>query len=173
MWRGKRRRSALTLLELVIASSMLAVVVTSLSLVLRTARSSWEINDSSFGALQHAHAVARHFVRQAREAASVTALTGGGTSIGLQLRDGSQLTWSHASSGGGFTDVVLVTFSATGDQIPLAYDIRNLSFIGYEADGTTVTTAADDIRLVQVNVTVATPGGATQTVSSMVWIRAW
>lgn len=172
---ARRRRRGVTLLELVIASSMLAVIMTSLSMVMRTARVAWEANDNDYAALHHGQTVARHFVRQAREARSVKRLTNGGDNISLQLRDGSQLTWDHVGNSGGNTDVVLLSFSTSGQQIPLAYNIRNLSFTGYEADGKTVATDVDDIRLVQVNVTVVLPRGSNpqQTFSSKVWIRSW
>jgi hypothetical protein len=164
-----------TLLELLIASSMLAVILTSLSLVLRTARTAWEANDNDYGALHHGHTVARHFVRQAREARMVSSLPSSGDAITLEMHDGSQHTWSHVSSSGELADVVFLTLSTTGRQIPLAYNIRDLSFTGYEADGVSLATEVDDVRLVEIRVTVVLPRGAQpqQTVSSRVWIRAW
>lgn len=168
------RRRGITLLELVITSSMLAVIGTSLSLVLRTSRSAWETNDSATAAQQQSHAVALHFVRNAREAYKVIAITG--TSVTLETRAGEQLTWSHQVAGpDGRSNVVMVRFSSMGTQYPLAYNIRNLTFAGYKADGVTPAATASDVRLIQVDATVEQTGSAQllQTASSRVWIRAW
>ncbi len=167
------RRPGITLLELVVASSMLAVVMTSLTLVLRTARTSWETNDSDFAAIHHAHTVVRHFVRQAREATQLTALST--KSVQLKFRDGSTQTWAHQASGNGYTNVVLVNYSNSSQVVPLAYGIPNLSFRGFKADGVTPTTTVDDMRVVEVTATVLIPGkaNAPQSVSSKVWIRSW
>ncbi len=91
------RRKGLTLLEVVIAGSMLAVVMTSLSLVLRTARTSWEANDNDYGSIHYAHTVALHFVREAREARSVASFAA--NDVAFTLRDGSQLGWRFEPNG--------------------------------------------------------------------------
>jgi type II secretory pathway pseudopilin PulG len=169
-----KRRRGITLLELVITSSMLAVIGTSLGLVLRTSRTAWETNDSATALQQHAHAVVQHFVRNAREAYKVIAITA--TAVTLETRAGEQLTWSHQASGpDGRTNVVMVRFSFSGSQYPLAYNIRNLTFAGYKADGVTATTVASDVKIIQVNATVEQTDSAQllQTAASRVWIRAW
>ncbi|RMF42689.1 MAG: prepilin-type N-terminal cleavage/methylation domain-containing protein [Planctomycetota bacterium] len=167
------KRRGVTLLELVVASSMLAVVMTSLTLVLRTTRASWETNDNDFAAIHHAHTVVRHFVRQAREATDLLALTG--NSVQLKFRDGSTQTWSHTANGNGYTNVVQVVYSNSSQVVPLAYGIKNLSFRGFKADGVTPTTVLDDIYVVEVTATVLIPGkaNAPQSVASKAWIRSW
>ncbi|GAB5405533.1 MAG: hypothetical protein Aurels2KO_37640 [Aureliella sp.] len=169
------KRSGLTLLELVIASSMLAVLMTSLSAVLRTARVAWETSDGDYSAMHHASTIARHLVREAREARKVTYLSPRGSEIELELSNGSTIRWSHKASSASMTDVVLVSDSKSGTTEPIAHGIRNLSFVGYKADAKTVATNIDDIQLIEVQVTVDTPSAsvASQTVSSIVWIRAW
>lgn len=169
-------RGGLTLLELVIASSMLAIVMTSLSLVLRTARVAWDTHDNSYGAMQHAGTVATHLVRSAREARAVIELPSNGNSLAVTLVDGRQLRWTHVANGpDGLDGVVMLTDLDSGKQSPLAYGILDLSFEGYEADGVTTATKVEDIQLVNVQVTVDTPNSAAnrQTVESMVWIRSW
>ncbi|MCA9125979.1 MAG: hypothetical protein KDB22_02800 [Planctomycetales bacterium] len=172
---GASSRRGVTLLEMVIAGSLLAVVVTSLSVVLRTARVAWEVSDDDYAAMHYAQSVARHFVRQAREARTVTSMPAGGAGISLQLRDGSTLTWQHIPAGDGTREnVVFVTFSDSGQQIPLAYNISNLSFTGYAADGVTATTNLADIRLIEIRVAALVSGGSkVQTEMAKVWVRAW
>jgi type II secretory pathway pseudopilin PulG len=172
--RQNPRRYGITLLELVIASSMLAVIGSSLSLVLRTARVSWETNDTEAGIHQHAQAVIMHVVRTAREARKVIAITA--TSVALETRSGETMTWTHQPvSADGRNGAVMVSFSSSGGQYPLAYDIRNLTFTGYQEDSTTITTDPTQTKMIQVSATVEIPGNAQrlQTISSRVWIRAW
>lgn len=173
--RRSTNRPGLTLLELIVASSMLAVLMTSLTLVLRTSRVAWDTSDGDYSAMHHAATINRHLVRQAREARAVTYLSSDGSEIELEMTSGEMMRWSHASAGGGMTDVVTVTYASTGDSIPLAQGIRSLSFLGYEADGTTLAASTDDIQVLEIRATVDTPLSAqpTQTVSSFVWIRAW
>ncbi|MFN3189040.1 MAG: hypothetical protein ACE361_00840 [Aureliella sp.] len=175
--RARRRcknRRAVTLLELVVSSAMLAIVGTSLSVVLRTARTTWEASDRDYGSLHHAHTIARHFVRQAREAREVTNIAANQRSITLQMQDGEQLTWSYTTgTTGGYDDAVFVTYHSTGTQSPLAYGIRELSFTGFDANRNE-TSVVDDIQTVQILVSVQLSSKATpQTVASTVWIRSW
>lgn len=169
------RRRGLTLLELMIASSMLAVLMTSLSVVLRTARVAWDTSDGDYSAMHHAATINRHIVREAREARKVTFLSPAGSEVELEMASGEVMRWSHTAAAGSMTNVVTVAYKSTGNTVPLAQGIRSLSFIGYEADGATVATKTDDIQVLEIRVTVDTPSSArpTQTVSSMVWIRAW
>lgn len=164
------------MLELVIAGSMLALVMTSLSVVMRTSRQSWEAGDNDYAMLAQAHAVSRHFVRAAREAEAVESLSAGGRGITLRMRDGSTTSWQWQATGtDGMTGVVDVHPSAEKSAIALAYDIDNLNFVGYDADGVTVVIAPDDIYLIEVTVEVVLPRGdsARQRIRSKVWIRSW
>ena len=162
------------MLELVIAGSMMAMVMTSLSVVLRTGRVAWEANDNDYGGMHHAHAVATHFIRQAREARAVVNIGASGEFVTLEMRDGGSVTWSLSSGGAGSAGQVMVS-SGSGGVTPLAMSIGDLSFIGYRADGITVATDVDDIRLLMISVGVDLPRGhgSRQTVASKVWIRSW
>lgn len=167
-------RSGITLLELVISSTMLAVVASSLGLVLRTSRTAWEMNDTEYSAHHHGQTVVLHFLRQAREAKKVLSI--GASSITLEDGNGGTLTWAHQATGPtGRNGTVVVTFGASGSPQPLAYDIRNLTFTGLEADGQTPSIDPSRIRALVVSATVEIPGNSTplQTYSSRVWIRAW
>lgn len=167
-------RCGITLLELVISSSMLAVLATSLGLVLRTSRTAWESGDSHYAAQQHAQSVVLHFVRQARETRGVASI--GSSRIQLELRDGGTMEWSLQPVGPtGHSGTIMVKYSSPAQEIPLAYGVSNLSFSGFEADGATPTSQVTKIRLVEVRATinVADSSIAQQTFSSRVWIRAW
>lgn len=164
-------RRGISLLELVIAGSLLATVMASLSLVMRTTRQSWETIDEEYSALHQMQAVSHHIVRQAREAAEVTQLTG--SALSLRLPSGIA-TWRWRSSFGDDRDAVVFD-SPDGNQSLLARDIDALEFVGYGADGTTVETDPSRVHVVQLRVVVTLPRSivSQRAVTSKVWLRAW
>jgi prepilin-type N-terminal cleavage/methylation domain-containing protein len=164
-------RRGLTLLELVIASSMLAILMTSVAVVLRTGRQAWEAHEADYSRLDALHATVRHIVRQVRQAKSVTQISAANDNsgrLGVRLTDGSEIVWDHTGS-------VVNCGITTADQL-LATNIATLRFVGYKADGTTATTTVADIRNVYVEATTTLPNrdvGATKTASAWVWVRSW
>lgn len=171
---SRKDRRGVTLLELVISSSLLAVVATSLGLVLRTSRLAWEMNDTEYTAHHHAQTLVLHILRQAREAKRVTQISSG--SLSIEDRNSNLVTWTHQSIGSsGRNGTVAVSFGSSGEQHPVAYEIHNLTFIGLEADGTTPTTLPERVRALNISATVNIPGSSLpqQTYSSVVWVRAW
>lgn len=163
------------MLELVVAGSMLAGVMTSMSLVMRTARDSWEMSDTEYGVLHHMHAVGRHFVRAAREARGVASIRSDGSGITMEMRDGTTKEWAWSSASHSMKDVVTVQSSAVAQSSALAQNIASLQFVGFDADGVTTVTNPDDIRMVQVTVEVNVPKAAipVRRMQSKVWIRSW
>ncbi|QDT11427.1 hypothetical protein [Planctomycetes bacterium K23_9] len=163
------------MLELIIAGSMLAGVMTSLSVVMRTARQSWEINDAESAALHQMQAVGRHFVRSARECRAVSNISADATSVTLVMRDGIETQWAWRNAGSGMSDVVIVGSSADGTESVLAQNIRSLQFVGYDADGVTVVSDPDEIRMLTIAVAIDLPGAADpqRQLRSSVWIRSW
>ncbi|HBE72084.1 MAG TPA: hypothetical protein DDW52_28435 [Planctomycetaceae bacterium] len=185
---ARAKRSGLTLLELIIASAMIAVVMTSVSLVLRTARTSWEASDGDYSAMHHAMTVARHFVRQCREGRMVHHIGSAGESVTVQTSNGEILRWEYEASSSSVSLVYLqptitvplgttIPVSAMNvvDRVPLAYQISDLSFVGYEADGVTTTSTPEDMQLLEIRLSVPTPSKSDPTTafSSQVWIRSW
>ncbi|QDV44230.1 hypothetical protein Enr13x_40920 [Stieleria neptunia] len=163
------------MLELVIAGSMLAGVMTGLSLVMRTARQSWETIDSEYAVLQQAHATSRHFVRAAREAVGVAAISADGNAITLKQPDDQTATWQWYPSRGGQLGVVTFRDSSNPSESMLAQQIDDLSFTGFAADGVTATNDPDAIHVIQVAATVTLPRSAVpqRTTQCKVWIRSW
>ncbi|MEZ6087599.1 MAG: hypothetical protein R3C05_06160 [Pirellulaceae bacterium] len=164
------------MLELVIAGSMLAAVMTSLSTVMRTARLSWDAADNDYAALHQAHSVARHFVRAVRESTGVNQLQSNGTDIELRMRGGGTASWRWAAQdSNGLNNVVILGGSTVPTETTLAHNVDRLRFVGYKADGVTVAATADDIHLLEVTVVVTLPrkSGSQKQVHSKVWIRSW
>ena len=162
----------MTLLELVIASSMMAVLLTAATLVLRTSRQAWEAHEGDYTRLEGLHATLRHMVRQVRQADAVTVISAAGDNSGaltLAMPDGSTVAWDHD----GATTTVKCGVT-TADQL-LSTNITGLNIVGYKPDGVTATTVPSEIQNLKVSVTVQLPRetNATRTYSSWAWIRSW
>lgn len=162
----------MTLLELVIASAMMAMLLTAVTLVLRTGRQAWEAHEGDFIRLEGLHATLRHIVRQVRQADAVTAISLASDNSGaltLAMPDGSAVAWDHDA----VTNTVKCGLTAA-DQL-LASNITGLNIVGYKADGVTTTAVPSEIQSLRISVTVQLPRetNATRTYSSWAWIRSW
>ena len=162
----------MTLLELLIATSMLAMVLTTVSVVMRSGRAAWDAHEADYTRIESAHATLRHIVRQVRHADAVTEITSKSDDsgrVGLLLPSGDIRIWDHDAG----TNMVNCGIGAPDS--PLAPDISGLRFIGLKADATTDAASADEVQCMRIEVTVQLPhevGGA-RTVSSWAWVRSW
>lgn len=165
-------RRGMTLLELVIAAAMMALLLTAVTLVLRTGRQAWEAHEADYTRLEGLHATLRHMVRQVRQADAVTAISAASDNSGalsLAMPDGSTFVWDHDDT----TNFVNCGVT-TPDQL-LSSNITGLNIVGYKADGVTATTVPVEIQNVRIAVTVQLPReqNGTRTYSSWAWIRSW
>ncbi len=167
-----RRRQGMSLLELMIATTMLAMVMAAVSMILRTSRESWEAHEGDYTRIEAAQATLRHLVREVRQADAVTSIslpTDNSGQLGLLMPSAVTGLWDHDDS----TDTV--NFTATSGSGLLADQISGLRLTGYKADGTTTTTVPDEVQFLKIEVTVELPREAngTRLFSSYVWLRSW
>jgi hypothetical protein len=160
----------MSLLEMMVATTMMATLMTTVVVVVRSGYAVWNAQEQDIDIAENANAVLRHFVRQLRQAESVTAISApSSTSGSLTFRTaaGVDQSWSLNSNQVMFND-------GAATQL-LAPAIDELTFVGYEADGTTQTTVADDIQVVRciVKVTLLRGAGQVRTASCRAWIRSW
>jgi type II secretory pathway pseudopilin PulG len=166
-----KRRRGLSLLEMVIASSMLALLLTSMSVVLRTGRQAWEAHEADYIRIEALHSTLRHIVRQIRAADAVTAISASNVnngSLSLRMDDGSIQAWLRDNSNNVWSGIT------TANQL-LGTGITQLRFEGLRADGVTPTTTVSQIQCIRVTAQVQLPretGGA-KSASSLAWIRSW
>ncbi|MEX2559278.1 MAG: hypothetical protein WD403_05150 [Pirellulales bacterium] len=171
MKRATKRR-ALTLLELVTATALLATLVTAVAVLLRGAHAAWQGHDKDLARLEAAHATLRHLVRNIRQAQAVSAVSPAGDlsgALSIVMPSGQTYAWDH-------DDVAeRVNFGITTASDLLAEEISELNFVGYRADGTTSTTAVEEIQSIDCQVTVELPrqAGGTRTVITRAWLRSW
>ena len=169
---ARPRRRGMSLLELVIATSMLAMVMGAVSMILRTSRQAWEAHAGDYTRVEAAHSTLRHLVREVRQADAVTAIslaTDNSGQLGLQMPSGETRLWDHDSG------TNTVNFTSTAGNGMLANEITGLRLTGFRADGTTATTVPDEVQFLQIDVTIQLPRevNGTRIVRSFVWVRAW
>jgi len=159
----------MSLIELVAATAILATVMTSVVVLVRSGYGVWnayeqdiEINENSYGLL-------RHVVRQLRQADAITAISAPSDTAGyLSFVTPSGTTRSWTYSGG-----QVLFDNGIGNQLA-AQSIDELVFVGYDAAGNPTTTP-EDIQRVRctTEVTLSQGGGVPKTVSVTAWIRSW
>lgn len=162
----------MSLLELIIATSMLAMLLTSISVVLRAGRESWNAHEADYTRVEAAHSVLRHIVRQIRAADAVTEVTVAGNNsgrLGLRMPNGEIHIWAHDNTAS------RVNYGITTPGNLLAEDIIGLRFRGFEADGVTAVATAADVQCLQIEVTIQLPRDVNgqRIVTSWAWVRSW
>ena len=162
----------MTLLEMMIASTLLTAVVAAVGIVLRTGHVAWRAQCADAERIASAHATLRHITRSARQAQSVAAISGPNDTSGalsLLMPSGETYAWAHDSRTG------QVLFGVGKADELLAEGIAELRFVGYAGDGTTETSVPEEIRSVKSTVRVELPRQAngSRTVSCHVWVRSW
>jgi type II secretory pathway pseudopilin PulG len=168
---ANKNRSALSLLEMMAATAIMATVTAAVVVVMNTGFAVWTAQEADIDVLENAYGVLRHFCRQMRQATGITAITAAGNTTGslsFTPTAGATCTWSRDASSNIYYN------NGTSNQL-LAKGINSLSFTGYKADGITATTTVTDIQVVQCQVQVTLPRGAgiTRTLTTRAWIRAW
>lgn len=168
----RNRRRAMTLLELIMATTLMTAMVGTVTVVLRTGHLAWQAQQGDAAAMMSANATLRHIVRRVRQAQAVTSITPSSSVTGkltVSMPSGETMTWDHN------VGKAEVSFKISGPANVLSTGITELSFTGYEADGVTETTTADDVHSVKCQVRVELPRevDGTRTVSCWAWLRSW
>jgi type II secretory pathway pseudopilin PulG len=168
---AKNRRSALSLLEMMAATAIMATVTASVVVVMNTGFAVWTANEADIDVLENGYGVLRHFVRQMRQATAITAITAAGNtqgSLSFTTAAGATCTWARNAS----SDVYFN--NGTSNQL-LAKGITSLTFTGYKADGVTASTTVGEIQVIQCQAQVTLPrgGGVTRTLTTRAWVRTW
>ena len=169
---SSKTRLGFTLMEIMVATTLMATVMASVAVLLRGSFAAWQSHESDLTRVESAQATVRHLVRRIRQGQSVTAISTPATTAGtisILMPSGDTYVWARNST----TDQVLFGIDSATDL--LAEDIAELSFEAFEADGTTATTVVDDIQVIRCVATVNLPGNAvgSRTISCRAWIRSW
>lgn len=170
------QRRGYSLLELIVAMSLLTVVMTATSSVLRTSRQVWEAHEADLTRLQTAHALVRHIVREAREAREVVAVDADrpiGARLTVRLPDGDELTWRHDGSA---SRVLFARSSVSPSPEVVAEQIDSLEFRPALIDGSAYQPSRVD-RIQELTVLAGTTlpreTPVTRSAVASVWLRAF
>src|SRR6476620_10325737 len=72
-WRGAdMRRSGFSLLEMIVATAIMATLMTSVVVIVRSGYAIWNAQEADINIADSGNAVLRHFVRELRQATAVT-----------------------------------------------------------------------------------------------------
>jgi prepilin-type N-terminal cleavage/methylation domain-containing protein len=170
--RRRWRRGGFSLVEMMAATTIMAVIMTSVIVVFRSGYAVWNAYEQDVDVAENAYGVLRHFVRQMRQSTAVTAISAPSDTTGdLSFLTAGGVTQSWSLNGG----TSQVSFNNGTTTNTLAKSINQMIFEGYEADGVTATTVVDNVQMVKctVQVTMTQGGSTTRTVSAKAWIRSW
>src|SRR3990172_11070237 len=97
----RRRRYGFSLIEMMAATTIMAVVMTSVIVVVRSGYAVWNAYEQDIDIAENAYGVLRHFVRQMRQATAVTAISAPSDTTGdLSYTTARGLTQSWSLNGG-------------------------------------------------------------------------
>src|SRR4051812_45866931 len=82
MRRGRRGRRGLSLLEMMAATAIMATVTAAVVVVMNTGYAVWSAQEADIDVLENGYGVIRHFVRQMRQATTITAITAAADTTG-------------------------------------------------------------------------------------------
>jgi prepilin-type N-terminal cleavage/methylation domain-containing protein len=165
-------RRGFSLLEMMAATTIMALVMGSVVVVVRSSYAVWNAYEQDIDIAENAYAVLRHFVREMRQAQGVTAITAASNSAGSLSFSTAGGAVHALSRNGGSSDI---THNNGTTSNLLARSVDAMSFVGYKADGITPTTAVSDIQSVRCTVEVTLPrgGGTPRSMSTIAWVRSW
>jgi type II secretory pathway pseudopilin PulG len=165
------RQSGLTVLELVVAVSLMAVIVAVMAPLLHAVQNSWAAKEAQSESLANARAFMHHFSLHLSQALRVTAVSDPAAAEGfiqLVTPDGNEMRYEMGPDG-------YVQFGPPGSLADLAGPAQRLRIACYDGnDFTTAITDSNSIRFVTVEAAFHDPArlGRSQTLRTSVYIRA-
>jgi type II secretory pathway pseudopilin PulG len=159
----------MTLLETLLALSLMSVISVLAAQVVRTSWQAWDIQDHRSDTLQHLSGALAHVTRQLRTCRNVVEVSDPSNASGylaIMLPDDSVVKWAHDNAN------QVVRYGGDPPTELLATGIDSLKFECFEIDGVTPTTVPADIRMIRTTASVTIPvQGTPFALSSTVWIR--
>jgi prepilin-type N-terminal cleavage/methylation domain-containing protein len=160
----KSKIHGLTLVELLIVMSVIAVLMIATVPHIRGSRQVWEVvGDRHAEVLQNARIGMDKMTREIRQARSISSVSG--SYIEFADRDENDRKFQYNAG--------YLEYGPPGDLSMLAGPVDSLSFTYYQEDGVTETTTPDDARSVLIQLTTSDSEGKVEpiTLSSRVFIR--
>ncbi len=159
----------MTLLETILAMTLMSVISLLGAQAVRITWQAWEIQDKRSDKFQYLGGVLAHITRHLRMARNIVEVSAATDTLGylaITLPDDSVVKWDHP--------VGQKVYYGTADPPTelLAKHIKELTFECFELDGVTPTTVPADIRMIRTTASITITVQATSfSLSSTVWIR--
>lgn len=159
----------MSLIELVAATTIMATVMTSVVVLVRSGYGVWNAYEQDIDINENSYGLLRHIVRQLRQADAITAISAPSNTSGYL----SFVTPSGTTNAWTYNGGQVMFNNGSGNQLA-AHSIDELIFVGYDADGNPTTTP-EDIQSVRctTQVTLTQGGGVPHAVSVTAWKRSW
>ena len=161
----------MTLLEMILAISIVSVIFAALLPQFRVILNSWATREGAAESLQNARVLIDHFNRNLSTATKVTAVSDSTTTSGyIEYEDADGDTYRYDVSGGNY-----VQFGEVGDVDELAGPVSQFQFTCADAcDLATPITDGNSIRFVTLVTTLTNPAAmsADRTFTTQVYLRA-
>ena len=165
-----KRNTALTILEMVIAVSIVAVIFAVIVPQFRNISNNWDSKCANSEMLQNARILMDHMNRHLSEASRVTAVSDSSQTAGyIEFEDPSENVFRYCISGNKY-----VAYGTPGSVTDLAGPVTEFRFTCYNIlDLETEIMNVDKIRCIEVDVTFANVASLTQdkTFSSKIYLR--
>ncbi len=161
----------MTLVEVLVAMAIMAVVMTVVLPIVTGVRHTWEVGQSGAESVQNERILADHLYRHLAAARAITAVSAPTEPSGyLQFLSSDGVTYRYQIGSDQY-----VQFGPVGSLEDLAGPVSRLQFTGFSAeDFTTPATEAASIRLVRIQATFppANLTGRERTLSAQAYLRA-
>lgn len=167
------KRLAFSLMELSVTVAILATVSAATMALVRTSYTAWSRHDDDQAQRREASALQRHITRHIRQSLAVMDISDSSETSGnlsLLMSTGDTYVWEHDTASNE------VRFGIGSASSLLATGIEELSFRGFNADGTTETTEVGLIHAIELTskYNLDRPSGLeANTNSCQAWLRSW
>jgi len=146
----KKTRAGFTILEMVIALTIMGIIFSVMVVQFSPLRKSWETSKANNEIIQNARVLADHINRSLSKAAQITAVSSPASEDGyLEFQDAESNLLRYEVG-----DDNYINYGQTGNTVQLAGPVSSLNFKCYSLeDFDTATTDSNSIRYVKTNVT--------------------
>jgi len=153
------RHHGTTLIELVVAISLITVIFAALLPIFSSARKTWDTAQDNSEALQNGRVLLDHLNLKLSQVASIESVSSADETQGyIEFTDFQEDTFRYDISGSGY-----VEFGEIGSLVDLAGPVSQLQFTCYDGnDLSTPITDANLIRLITIETTITHSGELTQ-----------
>ncbi len=159
-----------TLVEMVVAISMMTVVLSAILPLLASIRNSWDTRQADAEALQNGRVLTDHIQRHLATASVITDVSLASDETGyIEFTDADGISRRYQIGPNGY-----VQYGAVGDLADLAGPVSKLQFTCHSLEAPDVsTTDTESIRLVDLSVTFTSTGqlSSDKTMASSVYLR--